>query len=183
MSQQINSWIFGDLLEGSSHHSHSEEWMFPQPVISARVDADEDDGLMVSSATLKVIELPVRKVQPSLDRNSDRNSDRTSSSETTDGNSLPLDWLSQPLSGRGLARTVNALIVFAALLVFVLVFLSVNQEAPRWPFAMTIGAVILVAAMYWGFFQLFGGGNFGQRLARMTGSDADEEEDMDARFR
>jgi hypothetical protein len=181
MTRQINEWIFGDLLEGTSRHSQSADWMFPEPVISTpdhdaeHAETEEDDGLTISGAPLKVIELPMRKPDPALDH--------ASSSEMTPSDTVPLDWLSQPLSGRGLTWTINGLVVFAALLLFVLVFLSVNREAPRWPFAMTVGAAFLVAGMYWGFFQLFGGGNFGQRLARLAGSNADEEEDEDARFR
>jgi hypothetical protein len=174
MIQQINAWIFGDLLEGALAHSRSAEWMFPDPVISTPVgDSDEDDGLIISAAPVNVIELPMRKTASPLDQDSGL--------EIAAGDSLPLDWLSQPLSGRGLEWTINALVVFAALLLFVLVFLSVNREAPRWPFAMIAGAALLVGAMYWGFFHLFGGRNFGQRLARLA--NGDEEEDPDARFR
>jgi hypothetical protein len=180
MGQQINAWILGDLLEGASLHSQSSEWIFPEPVISPSDDNagdvdDEDDGLMVSTTPLNVIELPMRKPQPVADHDA--------STEVTFSDAVPLDWLSRPLSGRGLSWTINALVVFAALLLFVLVFLSVNREAPRWPFAMTVGAALLVGAMYWGFFQLFGGGNFGQRLARLAGSNSDKEQDDDTRFR
>ena len=88
-----------------------------------------------------------------------------------------LDWLSQPLSGRGLAWTVNMLVVLAALLLFAVVFLSVTREAPRWPFAMASGATVLVAALYCGFFKAFGGGSPGARLARLRELDREEEEE------
>ena len=183
----INEWIFGDLLEGASLHSDPKWFMFSEAsVVRSKPDGvsgetsggEEDDGLMISAAPLKVIELPAprEKPEPALDR----------ASETVANDSSELDWLSQPLSGRGLAWTVNTLVVAAALLLFVLVFLSVTREAPRWPLAMTGGAALFVAGMYWGFFQLFGGGSLGERLARMSGSndeDEEEEEERDSRFR
>jgi protein-S-isoprenylcysteine O-methyltransferase Ste14 len=98
--------------------------------------------------------------------------------------STQLDWLSQPLSGRSLSWTVDALVVVAALLLFVLVFLSVTREPPRWPLAMVGAAAVVVAVLYWGFFQLFGGSSPGARLARMAGSDLeDDAEASGARFR
>ena len=63
----------------------------------------------------------------------------------------------------------------AAVLLFALVFLTVTGEPPRWPLSMMGGAAILVVAMYWGFFQLFGGSSPGERLARLVGCDPDEE--------
>ena len=175
--QQIKQWIFGDLLEGTAVHSQSAAWMFGERVVEAseknpskesHSDEDEDDGLMVSPTPLNVIELPAHHEK---------------ASETTAQNPLQLDWLARPLSGRGLTWTVNTLVVFAAVLLFVLVFLSVTRQAPPWPFTMTAGAALLVAGMYWGFFQIVGGGSLGERLARLAGTDGDEVEERDARFR
>jgi hypothetical protein len=157
--KQIQQWIFGDLLESASLHSQSAEWMFGGPAQDAAAD-----GLLVSPAPLKVIQLPVQE-----------------SGDAAPGNSLQLDWLSQPLSGRGLAWMVNALVVFAALLLFVVVFLSVNREAPPWPLGMTAGAAILVGMLYWGFFRVVGGGDLGERLARLV--DSTDDTGDDARFR
>ena len=97
---------------------------------------------------------------------------------------LSMDWLSQPLSSRGLAWTVNTLIVVASLLLAVLVFLSITREAPRWPVSMAAGAASTVAVLYWGFFKLFGGSTPGQRLARMRGSNLEDDgEGSGSRFR
>lgn len=170
ISRQIKEWIFGDLLEGAALHSRSAEWMFGSPLVGEQSDgwADEDDGLLISPAQPKVIELPAT---------------REGASDTIADDSLQLDWLSRPLSAQTLAWTVNALVVFAALLLCVLVFLCVNRQAPSWPLTMTAGAAVLVGLMYWGFFEAFGGGNFGARLARLAGLDRDQLEDEDARFR
>ena len=58
MTRQINEWIFGNLLEGLSLHAEPVGSIFSE---SARGGFDEiEDGLMVSAAPLKVIELPTR---------------------------------------------------------------------------------------------------------------------------
>ena len=159
MTRQINEWIFGNLLEGVSLHAKRAGTMF--------ADAVDDDGLMVSASPLKVIELPAR-------------------ADVSSGIALPaaeLDWLSRPLSGRSLIWTINTLVIVAALLLFALVFLSVTREAPAWPVAMVGGATILVAVLYWFFFQVFGGMSPGARLARLAGCDVEEDVARDARFR
>jgi len=56
MTRQINEWIFGNLLEGASLHSERAGSMFASSALSS----PEEDGLMVSAAPLKVIELPVQ---------------------------------------------------------------------------------------------------------------------------
>jgi hypothetical protein len=169
MTRQINEWIFGNLLEGVSLHAEQAGPMFAD---SAAAELG-DDGLMVSASPLKVIELPVRADAAS---HADLRAD-------TDGVANELDWLSRPLSGSSLIWTINTLVIVAALLLFALVFLSVTGEAPAWPVAMAGGAAILVAALYWGFFQLFGGTSPGARLARLVGRDVEDEEARDARFR
>jgi hypothetical protein len=155
MTRQINEWIFGNLLEGVSLHAERAGPMF--------ADSADGAGLMVSASPLKVIQLPVRTPEVGLP-------------------AAELDWLSRPLSGRSLVWTVNTLVIVAALLLFILVFLSVTGEAPAWPVAMVGGVAILVAALYWGFFQVFGGTSPGARLARLVGCDG-EDEARDARFR
>ena len=164
MARQIDEWIFGNLLEGISLHSERAGSMFA----AASPAAEEDDGLMVSAAPVKVIELPVRLQQSGYER------------EISENAAAELDWLSQPLSGRNLIWTINALVMAAALLLFALVFLSVTHEAPPRPFAMVGVGAASVAALYWGFFQWFGGESPGARLARVAGLEVDAEEN---RFR
>jgi len=166
---QINEWIFGDLLERTSLHTEQAGPIFAGSAAVPEGDAEtsaltsvpeEDDGLLISAAPSKVIPLPVRHEFPRLVPARDR--DLEPSREQT-GN---LDWLSQPLSPRGLAWTVDTLVVIAALLLFALVFLSFTREAPPWPVAMTAGSAVLLAVVYWGFFWVFGGESLGTRLAR-----------------
>jgi len=143
----------------------------------AGTDAVEDDGLIVSPSPVKVIELPIRPdaaapvvvhhdAQPSV------------------GAPTEWDWLSQPLSRRGVEWLINTLALLAAVLLFVLVFLVVTREIPRWPFAMAAGAAVVVAALYWGFFTVFGGASPGARLARLMGYEPEEKEEAGSvRFR
>lgn len=191
MTRLLNEWIFGDLLEGISLHSEPDGSMFGSGSGSgfgsgfaespwALRNPEQADGLMVSAAPLKVIELPVRPDPlPSMHAYDDADGGATDPQASTQ-----LDWLSQPLSGRSLTWTIDTLVVVAALLLFVLVFLSITREPPRWPLAMLGGAAVVVAVLYWGFFQLFGGLSPGARLARLAGSDLEDDgEAADARFR
>ncbi len=169
VARQIDVWILGNLLEGAALSSSSD-------VPELQLRAEYDDGLLLSAAQRKVIELPVRAdasphaaSRPSIARDED---------------SFELDWLSQPLSGRSLAWTVNMLVVFAALLLSVLVFLSVTREAPPWPLAIAGAAGVVVSGLYWGFFKICGGPSVGERLARLARSDIQQnEEAQPARFR
>jgi hypothetical protein len=167
VTRQIKEWIFGNLLEGATLHPERVGPMFAETAI-------EDDGLLLSAAPRKIIELPLRPESPEASQSEE------GAPQATD-RTTEMDWLSQPLSGRTLAWTVDTLAVFAAVLLFALVFLSVTRETPRWPWAMAAGVVTMMVVLYWGFFRTFGGSSFGARLARMAADD--EEEDVDARFR
>jgi hypothetical protein len=173
MTRQINEWIFGSLLAGLPPHADSRSSGKSLTLVGER---EEDDGLMISAAPVSVIQLPLRPEQAAIHF-------RTEAGEAFADEAAELDWLSRPLSGRGLAWTVNALAVLAALLLFAFVFLSVIGEPPKWPVATAIGAAALVSTLYWGFFKVFGGGSLGARLARLRDSAAEEEEERDSRFR
>jgi len=184
MARRVDEWIFADLLGNANLLALQPGAMLSVSSNGARLartpqvaDEAEDDGLIVSPSPVKVIELPMRSdaVAP-IPMQTDA---QPSPAESGD-----LDWLSQPLSRRSIAWLVNTLTVVAALLLFVLVFLSVTREVPRWPAAMAAGATVAVAALYWGFFKVFGGSSPGARLARLAGYDPEEEEEPDsARFR
>ena len=179
MRQQIDEWILGNLLEGIYLHSESEsmfaaEKLGPELVERTESDSEGQDGLMVSPKPVTVIALPPQSPPPLRFHVRD--------AELTSPSAAELDWLSQPLSGRGLAWTINGLVVFAGVLLFALIFLLVIRESPRWPWAMAVGDAVLIAALYWGFFQFFGGASAGERLARLLGSDK-EEQPEGTRFR
>jgi hypothetical protein len=172
LRQQINQWIFGTLLEGISIHGEHSQSIFAAPRLdnaSNSTCATDQDGLMVSATPVKVIDLPPRPEPPKpevIEEDSLALSEPLSA-----GSSTQLDWLSQPLSGRTLAWTVDVLVVVASVLLFTLIFLSVTREAPPWPFATAAGTVLLLAGMYRFFFSMFGGGSLGAKLARITEAD------------
>ena len=170
--RQINQWILGDLLEGGALHAGEADSMFSSSALeidslgsAAVAEAEKQDGLLVSSAPVNVIAMP----------------------ESAPAGAAEIDaepeWLLPPISGRGLAWTINALAAFAGMLLFALVFLSVTREAPRWPWAMAAGDAMLVVFLYWGFFKLFGGASLGTRLARLAESNQEDEEVRATRFR
>jgi hypothetical protein len=184
VARQINEWIFGNLLENASLHTEREDSLFARSGVARSLSAypepdacDQDDGLIVSAAAVTVIQLPVSAdlVEPAHAKDESTEIEAPASSE--------LDWLFQPFSGRGLIWTINTLVVVAALLLFALVFLSITGEPPRWPLAIIGGAAIFVAALYWGFFRVFGGASPGARLARTAGWGLERDEAIDARFR
>jgi hypothetical protein len=190
LGQQIKQWIFEDMLEGVALRAERAESMFTEPQAglldanesaeddSNQAEEDGDDGLIVSATPLKVIELPTRadaSLEPALVHRE--------TSELQDEAPLRMDWLSQPLSARGLAWTVNVLVVFAGLLLFALVFLSVARRTPPWPVAVFSGMACVVTLLYWGFFQMFGGLSLGTRLARLAAGNPEEEESISVRFR
>jgi len=194
-ARQINEWIFGNLLEEVSRHNERESSLFVRAQLptSARawlpeageegeaaqdsIAAAKQDGLIVSPAPVPVIELPLfRRPRKSLYAEED--------SKTTDLSAWSgLDWIFQPLSGRGLIWTINGLVVVAALLLFALVFLTITGEPPQRPVTTAAAAGFLVAGLYWGFFRALGGTTPGVRLARMAGYDLAEPEASETRFR
>lgn len=188
LKQQINQWIFGNLLEGISLHAEHSESMFgsrqsPEKAAdsgngngAATSAAEEDDGLMVSASPVKMIALPERPEPP----------EPAIEAEETLVVAKPaspnLDWLSVPLTGRALAWTIDTLVVVASLLLFTLVFLSITREAPPWPIATMAVAAMMMAGIYWGFVRVVGGGSLGAKLARIAAEESDHDRD-DTRFR
>ena len=184
LKQQINQWIFGNLLEGITLHLDHSRSIFaprqapwkpaekPRSEVVAATDAAADDGLLVSPTPIKVIALPSRPDSPPPQEES----------ELSPTAATELDWFSQPLSGRALAWTVDALVIVASLLLFALVFLSVARETPRWPLASVSGAALMMGGMYWGFFRLFAGASLGAKLARIVADNPESAAD-EPRFR
>jgi len=197
LTRQISRWIFGDLLERISLHEERSGTIFA-PAVSApqeeapmngngsgSVAVEGDDGLIVSPMPLKVIELPVRPLPPeSIVGREEIVHPPMPSFLAAPSQSLAteLDWLSRPLSGRALAWTIDGLMIFASLLLFALVFLSVAREAPRWPLAIAVVASAVMAGVYWLFFRLMAGVSLGTRLARLAESDRESGAD-ETRFR
>ena len=168
-SRQIQEWIFGTLLEAA--WVHGERTMFATPALR-QYPRSEEDGLLLSSAPLKVIELRPDSVPLH----------EPLQAAASDGGSIALDWVSQPFSGAKLSWTVNGLAVVAALLLFALIFLSITHETPGWP--VVLAGASAVPALYWAFFEYFGGCSLGERMARLVANEIEDmEEPAGQRFR
>jgi hypothetical protein len=175
--RQIQEWIFGNLLEGAALHADTAMFITPRSKDAANAysqsDCVEDDGLIVSSMPLKVIELP---------RHAERAFSGYDSELVSSEGSAWLDWLTRPLSGIRLSWTIDVLTMLAGVLLFALIFLSVTHESPTWPVALA--GTAFVPAMYWGFFQMCGGCSLGARLARLVSGELEQgEEPAGTRFR
>ncbi len=210
-AHQLDEWTFAKLLEGASPLSHPSEsvlaaalanasqpltpnglpagqssplqgseedldWKSDRSGAPAQADSSHDNRI-ISPALVKIIDLP----KPNAASSSAVPTTVAFDDSTSDA-APRLDWLSQPFSGRALAWTVNGLVVTAAWLLFVLVFLSVLRDVPKWPGFMVTGAAIVVAALYWGFFRMFAGASLGVKLARLADA-RDQAEPEQSRFR
>ena len=174
MVRQINEWIFGNILDCIPQDS-----AYIGPIFGSKIQPIIDDGLMVSAAASKVIQLEPRNAAEFVDE------DLTA--PDLGGKPHAEDWLSKPLSRQSLAWMVDALVMVAAFLLFSLVFLSVSHELPKWPQSLWVGLgiALFVPIFYGGFFHLFGGLSLGSRLARLATLDPqdDEEAEDTDRFR
>jgi hypothetical protein len=153
--QQINEWIFSSLLDATA------------------IDRTDSCALFDSSSAQAV----------RLERFSEPSSveeDVAGSTHATGG----LNWFSSPLSARALARLIDGLILFAALLLFGLIFLSIAHELPPWPLTLSAGviAATCIAAAYRTLFAVLGESSVGVRLAEAA-STIEEEHESVGRFR
>ena len=163
MVRQINEWIFGNLLQTIPQHGGRVGSIFG----SGLGVLSEEDGLIVTPSPRQVIQLETR----------------TAVADVLPDERETADWLSQPLSARGLAWMVDSLIMIAAFLLFSLMFLAIAHELPRWPLSLEVGlgAAIFIPSFYCVFFYAFGGASLGARLARLVGSgQKDGEQGRDA---
>jgi hypothetical protein len=149
----------------------------PEPADSS------DDHLIVSGAPVKVIDLPALSMPGANSLPQPASIVPEPQHDVLTDSAAQLDWLSQPLSGRSLVWTINGLTVAAAWLLFILVFLSVLREIPKWPGAMTSGAAIVIAGLYWGFFRMFAGASLGVKLARLAEGQPQKDQREENRFR
>jgi hypothetical protein len=172
--RQLNEWIFGNLLESFPQYSLRSGGLFGIP---RGWGESASDGLIVSAAPRAAIRLDNTVVAaPS----------HVPAGENPLAQTLDLDWLSRPLSGTALALAIDTLIVFAAMLLFFLVFFSVSSEYPEWPMNVGLGfaTAIFVAAFYWGFFHTLAGTTLGSSLARLAESEfSGEAPEKSPRFR
>jgi hypothetical protein len=179
MAQQIDEWIFCNLLDIADRHAGAMFTSLMSPF--AGEESTPKDGLILSADA----RAPIR-LGPSYAR-TNRDSDflrRQEGSAKVDA-VVQSDWLSRPLSWRTLAWLIDSLLVLAAILLFAFVFISMTHELPSWPLTLgaTFATAVVIAAGYRLLFALFGGGTLGGRLAQIV-REPEREKDAEAgRFR
>ncbi len=197
--QQIDEWIFANLLDAIARDASHPHSIFGASVVSiARAEKaregsvggenalEENDGLSVSAAPRPAIRLDpgavVQHEPPDLRPHDLHQHCEDDLVDPVGDPYAQLNWLSRPLSGRTLAWVVDGLVVTAALLLFALIFLSIAHELPPWPLTLgtAVAATIFVAAAYWGMFAVLGGSSLGKRLAQAASHTEEKEESEDA---
>jgi len=180
---QINEWIFSNLLDAAARDA-----IHPRSMFGGQT-ALENDGLTLSALPKPPITLdPVaaRKYEASTVspvREEDFEDDLAGQEGDPD---VELNWFSRSLSGRTLARMVDGLVMFAGLLLFALIFLSVAHELPQWPLTLyaALAAAVFVVATYRILFAVFGRASLGACLARAaSGIEEKEKVEESGRFR
>jgi hypothetical protein len=161
-SRQLNDWIFLNLLRGLERAS---------PVLSG---PGEEDDLILSASARPAIRLP-RVAANRVVVDSPRDA-------------VSLAWWPRPMSSRGLARFMDALVLLSAVLMFFCIFLGVAHTLPAWPVALavTAGVSAFFAALYWYLSSWIRCGTAGVQLVRIAMRDTEARKmrrEEEARFR
>jgi hypothetical protein len=84
-------------------------------------------------------------------------------------------WCPVPISLPSLARLVDGLILFSAVLLFSLIVLSMTNIFPSWPVGLALAGVVtgILVALYWFLFAFWTGITPGQHLAELAGSSSE----------
>lgn len=161
--RQVNDWIFINLLRGLERAS---------PVLNGGFESDD---LILSSANRRAIRLP-------------RRSPRARAAKPTSSSTVRLSWWPRPVTLPQLAKFMDGLVVFSAVLTFFCVFLAVAHQLPSWPVALAVvgGVCGFLTALYWSLCAVLGCGTAGVQLARMAIGEKEAgrpSRDAEARFR
>lgn len=159
-ARQLNDWIFAQLLRGLEKTS---------PVFNLPGQGDE---LILSASARPAIRLPAITV----DRGALPQAPQTT---------LAVPWWPHPISPRGLAKLMDGLILFSAVLMFFCGFLAVAHTLPTWPIAILLGIGVagFFSALYGFVCSWIGCGTPGAQLAKIAMGDSDTPREEDARFR
>lgn len=150
-SRQVNDWIFLNLLRG---------WERASPVLSR---SGEQDDLILSCSARPAIRLPLAAVHEQVANAPDH--------------ALWLPWWPRPMSSRGLAGLMDALVLLSAVLMFFCIFLTVAQTLPAWPVAIAVatGVFGFFSALYWSLCAWMGCRTAGVQLARIAMRDPEAD--------
>ncbi len=191
--RQIDEWIFSNLLDTMAQQAANPDSIFTIPsrstaaTTSVPAETVGDQGLASWTRPRPSI-APVTSPVAS-DVIADRPNEFYRNRRATWADAereVQLNWLARPISARTLAGLIDSLIVFAGLLLFTFIFLSIAHELPRWPLNLgaAVSTVVFVALAYWGLFFVFGGLTLGARLAEAAASpEVEQERDDEVRLR
>jgi len=143
-SRQLNDWIFMNLLRGLEH-------------ASGVLTPTAGDDLILSGAALPAIRLP-------------RAAPHTANAQKSLPGHFFLSWWPCPLSLDRLAKLMDGLVLFSAVLAFFCTFLAVAHTLPAWPIAVALAAAVggFFTALYWALCSVLGCGTAGVQLARIA---------------
>lgn len=174
--QQIGEWIFSSLLDTMDREAENPNFIFAPSVAVHQEGLQESIGLTLSAATR-----PVVRLESSVTEFDAPISQRDELEDYPNKSGR-----SRPRSGSALAWLIDSLIVIAGLCLFVVIFLSIARELPRWrlTLAAAVVASTFVVAAYRTISIAFGGLSLGARLAQAKSTSPEEEEEDDPdRFR
>lgn len=159
-ARQLNDWIFAQLLRGLEKAS---------PVFHLPGAGDE---LILSASARPAIRLPAIAVDSGV-------------LPPATHPALSLPWWPRPISPRGLAKLMDALILFSAVLMFFCGFLAIAHTLPAWPIAILLGIGVagFFTALYGFLCSWIGCGTAGARLSKIAMRDSETRREEDARFR
>jgi hypothetical protein len=187
-ARQINQWIFSNLLDEAAREAEGRSIFGTSSAPTTVGEAREDNLEEIDGLTVSAVHRPAIRIEPRCDERSETRISELYKGSLVDSDfatDAKLNWLSRPISGQTLAWLVDSLVMIAGMLLFALIFLSITHELPEWP--LTVGAAssaaVLVAALYWALFAVFGGASLGARLADAASAFKREEEQDAERFR
>lgn len=162
-TRQLNDWIFMNLLRGLERAS---------PVFHGN---GQRDDLILSASPRPAIRLP-------------RWSPKAPAAGAIANGALRLSWWPRPVTLPQLAKFMDGLVLFSAVLTFFCVFLAVAHTLPSWPVALAVvgGVSGFLTALYWCLCAVLGCGTAGVELARMALGESEAgrtSRDAEARFR
>ena len=143
--QQMNEWIFGNLLASIAHAS---------PVL-ADPAVFEDENLVLSREARSPIR--VRHVA-------------SAPLPAGFGDARLLDWLLGRFNPQIFARAVDAMVLCASVLLFFVVALAVAKTLPAWHITVPLlaGVACVFTALYWFLFRPLGTGTAGRWLTEIA---------------
>jgi hypothetical protein len=166
----LKEWIFTKLLADASR----VRWDALESESSA--DGRESDQLILSGRARPIIQLSVEEAQPPR------------AAAEGDDILLEFSWWPVAIPSRKFSWSVDVLAVFAAVLLFALVFLPVTFEELSLvnSLAVLLASVAVFSALYWLYFAALGVSTAGVQLTKMAKDDyqAQSREEREAnRFR